>query len=60
MSETLYGRRRGPVALPAPPPPRDRDSKLEKYRPLVLCPQNWEMLRDDHPPLGGWLDVGRA
>ena len=47
----------GPVvALPK----RDRGSKLEKFIPVALTPQNWAvLLRDDHP-LGAVLDFGRG
>jgi hypothetical protein len=58
-NQILYGRRRGPTVLPAPPP-RDRDSKLETYRPLVLCPQNWAVLLQGDHPLGAVLDFGRG
>ena len=59
---TYRPRRGGPPPAPAMPriPPRDRDSKLETYRPLVLTPSTWPtLLRDDHP-LGAVLDVGRG
>jgi hypothetical protein len=59
MSETLYGRRRGPVALPAPPP-RDLDSRIERFRPVVLCPANWGDLLRDATPVGAVLDFERS
>ena len=60
-SQSLYGRRRrvpsGPVvALPK----RDRGSKLEKFIPVALTPQNWEVLLRDDSPLGGILDFRRG
>jgi hypothetical protein len=54
-----YGRRRGPVVLPVPPL-RDRASKLETYRPLVLAPATWPTVLRDETPLGGLLDRGRG
>jgi hypothetical protein len=59
-NQILYGRRRGPVGLPAAPPPRDRASKLESYRPLALCPQNWAVLLRDETPVGSVLDFGQG
>ena len=62
LSPAPYGyRRRPPVSVPvATLPKRDRGSKLESFKPLVLCPQNWTgLLRDDHA-LGGILDFRRA
>jgi hypothetical protein len=59
MSEILYGRRRGPVALPAPPP-RDLDSRIERFRPLVLNPQTWPHLLRDETPVGAVLDFERS
>jgi hypothetical protein len=60
ITESLtYGRRRGPVALPTPPP-RDLDSRIERFRPVVLNPQTWPHLLRDETPVGCWLDVGRA
>ncbi len=59
---TYRPRRGGPPAAPAliRIPPHDRNSKLESYRPVVLCPQNWALLlRDDHA-LGGVLDFRRG
>lgn len=60
-SQSLYGRRRGVPSVPVVTlPKRDRGSKLESFKPLVLCPQNWTgLLRDDHA-LGGILDFRRA
>lgn len=41
-------------------PNRPQPSRLERYRPVVLCPATWAtLLRDDHP-LGAWLDFGRG
>ena len=61
ITESLtYGRRRGPVALPAPPPPRDRDSRIERFRPVVLCPANWALLLRDETPVGAVLDFERS
>jgi hypothetical protein len=59
-NQILYGRRRGPVVLPAAPPPRDRCSKLETYRPLVLAPATWPTVLRDETPLGSILDRGRG
>ena len=60
-SQSLYGRRRGVPSVPvATLPKRDRGSKLEKFIPVALTPQNWEvLLRDDHA-LGGVLDFRRG
>lgn len=39
---------------------RPRPNRLERYRPVVMCPQTWEvLLRDDHP-LGALLDFNRG
>lgn len=62
VTMTYRPRRGGPSPAPALTriPPRDRNSKLETYRPVVLCPQNWVLLlRDDHA-LGGVLDFRRG
>jgi hypothetical protein len=57
---TYRPRRGGPVPAPVPVLPRDHSSKLESYRPLVLCPQNWAVLLQDDHPLGAVLDFGRG
>ena len=61
LSPAPYGYRRLRASVPvATLPKRDRGSKLESFKPLVLCPQNWTgLLRDDHA-LGGILDFRRA
>jgi len=61
LSPAPYGYRRLRASVPvATLPKRDRGSKLESFKPLVLCPQNWpQLLRDDHP-LGAVLDFGRG
>lgn len=62
LSPAPYGyRRRPPVSVPvATLPKRDRGSKLEKFIPVALTPQNWAvLLRDDHP-LGRFWGLGGA
>ena len=39
---------------------RPRGQRLEQYRPLVLCPQNWAVLLKDDHPVGNILDFGRG
>jgi len=60
-SQSLYGRRRRVPSVPVVTlPKRDRGSKLEKFIPVALTPQNWEVLLRDDSPLGGILDFRRG
>ncbi len=61
LSPAPYGYRRLRASVPvATLPKRDRGSKLEKFIPVALTPQNWEVLLRDDSPLGGILDFRRG
>jgi hypothetical protein len=57
---TYRPRRGGPVPAPVPILSLDRCSKLESFKPLLLCPQNWAVLLQDDHPVGRLLDFGRC
>lgn len=60
LSPAPYGYRRLRASVPvATLPKRDRGSKLESFKPLLLCPSTWAALLQDDHALGGVLDFGR-